>query len=124
MKKTIIASIVAVLCTAAICITYAVKTPSQAQTSAASQNKAYMTEAEAAEYIGVNEDVIVMLRRDLKQLEGSYVSYYYTDANGDEVNSIVYNKDALDEVMEKIMDDANGNTYNFKYLQQVNDESK
>lgn len=65
-----------------------------------------------------------MLREDLKKLEGSYVSYYYTDAKGNEVNSIVYNKEALDDVMKEIMSSEKENSFNFKYLQQIKEESK
>ena len=98
MKNTVIASIVAVLCTAAICVTYAVKSPANVkETSAVAADTTYMTEAEAA--------------------EGAYVSYYYTNAEGKEVNDIVYNKAALDKAVEKIMKDQGA--LNFKYIQEV-----
>ena len=49
MKNTVIASIVAVLCTAAICVTYAVKSPvNKKETSAVAADTTYMTEEEAA----------------------------------------------------------------------------
>jgi hypothetical protein len=118
MKNTVIASIVAVLCTAAICVTYAVKSPSNVkETSAVAADTTYMTEAEAAEYIGVTDDVMKMMREKLKSFEGAYVSYYYTNAEGKEVNDIVYNKAALDKAVEKIMKDQGA--LNFKYIQEV-----
>lgn len=118
MKNTVIASIVAVLCTAAICVTYAVKSPANIkETSAVAADTTYMTEAEAAEYIGVTDDVMKMMREKLKSFEGAYVSYYYTNAEGKEVNDIVYNKAALDKAVEKIMKDQGA--LNFKYIQEV-----
>lgn len=118
MKNTVIASIVAVLCTAAICGTYAVKSPSNVkEASAVAADTTYMTEAEAAEYIGVTDDVMKMMREKLKSFEGAYVSYYYTNAEGKEVNDIVYNKAALDKAVEKIMKDQGA--LNFKYIQEV-----
>lgn len=118
MKNTVIASIVAVLCTAAICVTYAVKSPANVkETSAVATDTTYMTEAEAAEYIGVTDDVMKMMREKLKSFEGAYVSYYYTNAEGKEVNDIVYNKAALDKAVEKIMKDQGA--LNFKYIQEV-----
>ena len=118
MKNTVIASIVAVLCTAAICVTYAVKSPANfKETSAVAADTTYMTEAEAAEYIGVTDDVMKMMREKLKSFEGAYVSYYYTNAEGKEVNDIVYNKAALDKAVEKIMKDQGA--LNFKYIQEV-----
>lgn len=124
MKNTIIGAIVAVLCTAAICVTYAVKAPTKNDSVSVADGKAYMTEVEAADYLGVSEEIMQMLREDLKKLEGSYVSYYYTDAKGNEVNSIVYNKEALDDVMKEIMSSEKENSFNFKYLQQIKEESK
>ena len=117
MKNTIIASIVAVLCTAAICVTYAVKSPAGKNTSAVTSDTTYMTESEAAEYIGVTDEVMKMMRENLKKFEGAYVSYYYTNADGKEVNDIVYNKAALDKAVEKIMSEQGA--LNFKYLQEV-----
>lgn len=122
MKNTIIASIVAVLCTAAICTTYAVKSPAKSNTSAVAADTTYMTEAEAAEYIGVTDEVMKMMRENLKSFEGAYVSYYYTNADGKEVNDIVYNKAALDKAVEKIMTEQGA--LNFKYIQNTTAESK
>lgn len=117
MKNTIIASIVAILCTAAICTTYAVKSPAKKADSAASSDTTYMTEAEAADYIGVTDEVMKMMRENLKSFEGAYVSYYYTNADGKEVNDIVYNKAALDKAVQKIMSEQG--SLNFKYIQKV-----
>lgn len=117
MKNTIIASIVAILCTAAICTTYAVKSPAKKADSAVSTDTTYMTEAEAADYIGVTDEVMKMMRENLKSFEGAYVSYYYTNADGKEVNDIVYNKAALDKAVQKIMSEQG--SLNFKYIQEV-----
>ena len=117
MKNTIIASIVAILCTAAICTTYAVKSPAKKADSAVSSDTTYMTEAEAADYIGVTDEVMKMMRENLKSFEGAYVSYYYTNADGKEVNDIVYNKAALDKAVQMIMSEQG--SLNFKYIQEV-----
>ncbi len=118
MKNTVIASIVAVLCTAAICVTYAVKSPvNKKETSAVASDTTYMTEEEAADYIGVTDDVMKMMRENLKSFEGAYVAYYYTDAQGKEVTDIVYNKAALDKAVAKIMSEQGA--LNFKYIQEV-----
>lgn len=117
MKNTIIASIVAILCTAAICTTYAVKSPAKKADSAVSSDTTYMTEAEAADYIGVTDEVMKMMRENLKSFEGAYVSYYYTNADGKEVNDIVYNKAALDKAVQKIMSEQG--SLNFKYIQKA-----
>ena len=62
-------------------------------------------------------DFLKMMREKLKSFEGAYVSYYYTNAEGKEVNDIVYNKAALDKAVEKIMKDQGA--LNFKYIQEV-----
>ena len=41
----------------------------------------------------------------------------YTNAEGKEVNDIIYNKAALDKAVEKIMKDQGA--LNFKYIQEV-----
>ncbi len=115
MKNTVIASIVVILCTVAVCVTFAVKSPSQSENTV--NDNTYMTEDEAAEYIGVTSEVMQLMRSKLKSFEGAYVSYYYTDADGKEVNDVVYNKDALDEAVEKIMKDQGA--LNFKYIQET-----
>ena len=58
-----------------------------------------------------------MMRENLKSFEGAYVSYYYTNADGKEVNDIVYNKAALDKAVQKIMSEQG--SLNFKYIQKV-----
>ncbi|HAS37713.1 MAG TPA: hypothetical protein DCS04_03740, partial [Ruminococcaceae bacterium] len=85
--------------------------------SAVSSDTTYMTEAEAADYIGVTDEVMKMMRENLKSFEGAYVSYYYTNADGKEVNDIVYNKAALDKAVQKIMSEQG--SLNFKYIQEV-----
>lgn len=127
MKNTVIASIVAIICTAAVCVTLFIKLPAVSDKSGAntpSADKAYMTETEAADYIGVNEDVMKMMREKLKSFEGAYVSYYYTDAEGKEVNSIVYNREALDKIMNSIAADKNNHAFNFKYIQEAEKAAK
>lgn len=120
MKNTILASIVAILCTAAVCVTLAVKAPSENASSV--NDNTYMTESEAAEYIGVTDEVMQLMRKNLKNFEGAYVSYYYTDNDGKEINEVVYNKDALDDAVEKIMKEQGA--LNFKYIQEAADSSK
>ncbi len=110
MKNTIITSIVAILCVVALCVTYAVCTPKN-ETAVAD----YMTETEAAEYIGVTDEVMVMVREKLGLFKGAYMSYTYTDTSGKEVTDIVYSKAALDEAVEKMMDEHGA--LNFKYVQ-------
>ena len=44
----------------------------------------------------------------------------YLDANGKEVTDIVYKKDALNEAVDKIMDEHGA--YNFKFLQEAASE--
>ncbi len=112
MKNTIVSSIVAILCVVALCVTYAVCTPKSESASVVAD---YMTEAEAAEYIGVTDEVMLMVREKLGLFKGAYMSYTYTDTNGKEVTDIVYNKEALDEVVQKMMDDHGA--LNFKYIQ-------
>ena len=120
MKNTIIASVVAVLCTIALCITLGAKLP-KAETTAVADSK-YVTEQEAAEYLGVTEDVMTMMRDKLKFFEGSYMSYTYVDDKGKEVSVLVYDKEALDDVMDKLMKDQN--KLNFKYIQEADKASK
>lgn len=116
MKNTIIASIVAVICTAALCLTFIFAGgKSNAEPAAASDDK-YVTESEAAEYLGISEEVVQMLRVNLKKLEGSYMSYTYTDEAGKEVTKIVYDKDKLDDAVAALMKDTGA--LNFKYIQE------
>lgn len=121
MKNTIIASIVAIICTVSICVTYAAKSPSNKKDTSA-YSSAYMTETEAAEYIGVDEEIMKIMRVNLKSFDGAFVTYYYTDSKGNEVENVVYQKDALDKAVEKIMKDQGA--LNFKYLQEAAKNSK
>lgn len=124
MKKTIITSVVAILCTLAICITYAVKAPkSNDNAVSVSDNSNYMTESEAAKYIGVTDEVMQMMRENLKYFEGAYMSYAYTDENNKEVNDIIYNKTALDDAVKKLMS-SDTHALNFKYIQESLNKSK
>ncbi|MBQ8574776.1 MAG: hypothetical protein IJ447_01860 [Clostridia bacterium] len=111
MKNTVISCIVAILCVVALCVTYAVCTPSTQPAEFAD----YLTEEEAADYIGVSDEVMVMIREKLGLFKGAFMTYTYTDASGKEVTDIVYNKAALDEAVEKMMSEHSG--LNFKYLQ-------
>lgn len=119
MKKTIISCIVAILCTVAVCVTYAVKAPSDTKntSSSVSDSSSYMTEKEAADYIGVSENVLNMMRVKLRYMEGAYMSYTYTNDSGKEVTEIVYKKDKLDAVVEKLMKDSNA--LNFRYIEKA-----
>lgn len=113
MKNTIISCIVAILCVVALCVTYATCTPdTKAETVVAD----YLTEAEAADYIGVTDDVMVMMREKLGLFKGAYMLYMYKDASGKEVTDIVYKKDALNEAVDKMMEEHGA--YNFKFLQE------
>ncbi len=116
MKNTIISCVVAILCVAALCATYAVCTPSNQPEAAVVAD--YLTEEEAADYIGVTDEVMLMLREKLGFFKGAYMVYTYTDVNGKEVTDIVYSKSALDTAVEKIMTEHGA--LNFKYLQQNN----
>ena len=114
MKNTIISCIVAILCVVAVCVTYASCTPAtQAEATVAD----YLTEAEAADYIGVTDDVMVMMRSKLGLFKGAYMVYIYLDDSGKEVTDIVYNKEALNEALDKIMSEHGA--YDFKFLQEA-----
>lgn len=121
MKNTIIASIVAVLCTLAICITYAVSTPKKADNAVVEYGQ-YLTEAEAADYLGVTEEIMQIMRERLKYLDGAYMKYIYVDDNGQEVTILMYNKDKLDAKMAEVS--AKSGTLNIKYLQEVLDKAE
>lgn len=127
--NTIVSSAVAVACVAALCITYAVSgkkpaeaaadtnvTASPAAVSAAATNDEYMTEAEAAAYIGVPADVMKLMREKLGYFKGAYMNYIYLDSEGKEVKSIVYNKEALDDAVAKLSKDVGA--LSFKFLQE------
>lgn len=127
--NTIVSSVVAVLCVAALCITYALSgkapvetaddkdvTASPAAVSAAATNDEYMTEAEAAAYIGVPTDIMQLMREKFSYFKGAYMNYMYTDSQGKEVKTVVYNKAALNEAVAKLSKDVGA--LNFKYVQE------
>lgn len=115
MKNTLIASVVAVLCTIALCITLGAKLP-KAETKSEADSK-YITEEEAIEYLGINKEIMTLMRDKLKSFEGAYMSYTYVDDKGEEVSFIVYDKEALDVAMDKTMKEHN--KLNFKYIQEA-----
>ena len=119
MKNTIISSVVAILCVIALCVTYAVTAKNNAvgtQSAAEAANSDYMTEAEAAAYIGVPENIMQMMREKLGYFKGAYMNYMYLDADGKEVKSIVYNKEALNTEVEKLSKETGA--LSFKFLQE------
>lgn len=123
MKNTIISSAVAIICVAALCLTYALVgknssdsvTPDNASASIA-VNDDYLTEEEAASYIGVPTDIMQMMREKLGYFKGAYMSYMYLDAEGNEVKSVVYNKDALNDAVAKLSEETGA--LSFKFLQE------
>ena len=119
MKNKIISCIVAVICTAAICITYAVCTPKADKADVRYGD--YITEAEAAEYLGVTEEIMQIMRERLKYLEGSYIKYTYVNDKGEDEVILVYNKDKLDAKFAEIA--SKSSTLNFKYFQEKTAEN-
>lgn len=129
MKKTIITTIVSVICTAAICITAFLcvgkvvksRTDSSAPDvkKSESQTPAYLTEAEAAAYLGIEEARLTILRKNLRYLEGSYIVYTYADESGEEVSECIYSKSQLDKAVVKLMSDSKTSSFNFKYLEEA-----
>lgn len=126
-KETIITPVVAIACTAAICITGAVcvnkaikgsSTAAAPETASASSanDDAYLTEAEAAAYLGLDEGRLVIMRKQLKYLEGTYMSYSYVK-DGNDVEVVMYQKEKLDDVMADLM--KKSNSINFKYLEEA-----
>ncbi len=113
MKNTLISCIVAILCVVALCITYASCTP---KTENASDVPAYLTEEEAADYIGVTDEIMVMMRSKLGFFKGAYMTYIYLDASGKEVTDIVYKKEALDKAVDEVMKE--NSALSFKFLQE------
>lgn len=131
--NTIVSSVVAVVCAAALCVTYATVgkkaaapeattaadqavTVSPEAVAAAANSGEYMTEAEAAAFIGVPEDVMVLMRDKLGYFKGAYMTYIYLDANNKEVKSIVYNKAALNSEVAKLTKETGA--LSFKFLQE------
>lgn len=115
MKKTIIKIIFAVLCTVALCVTIFVCT--KTDNTATSYND-YMTEAQAAEYLGISESRLKIMRKNLKYLEGAYMTYSYEE-NGEMVTVYMYSKDALNETINEMMDDNAKKSINFKYIEDI-----
>lgn len=123
MTKTIISAVVSVICTAAICIT-AFLCVNNYKKETASVSNDYMTEAQAAEYLGISENHLTIMRKNLKYLEGSYIVYSYVDDNNQEVSLCMYSKDGLDKAVEKLMSKSNSSSINFKYIEDAINESK
>lgn len=129
MTKTIIKSAVAVVCTAALCVTYAssnadkkVKPDTKADTAVietVDPDTAYISEAEAAKYIGITETALKTIREKIPQyVKGSYMTYTYFNEKNEEVTAVVYSKKALDGVIEKLMN-SNDNYINLRYVQET-----
>lgn len=118
MVKTIIKCIVAILCTVAICVTIFVCTSKPADIT-----PDYMTEAQAAEYLGVSAERLEIMRKNLKYLEGAYVSYSYEE-NGEVVTIYMYSKQALNDTMSELMDSEGKKNINFKYIEQIIKDQK
>ncbi len=124
--EKIIPSAVAVVCTAAICITGAVCTgkavkkddcaDTQAVSLSQENENAYLTEAQAAAYIGIDEAHMVVMRKNLKKFEGAYIAYAYVK-DGKEVEVVMYQKAKLDEAMKNLMKD--NDALNFKYIDEA-----
>ena len=134
MNKTIITSIVSVICTAAICITAflcvgkALKPQPDADAAAIAKSEseapAYMTEAQAAAYLGIEESRLTILRKNLKYLEGSYIVYTYANDSGEEESVCIYSKAQLDKAIVKLMSDSKTSSFNFKYLEEALKEAE
>ena len=118
MVKTIIKCVVAILCTIAICVTVFLCTGKSTETA-----PDYMTEAQAAEYLGVSAERLEIMRKNLKYLEGAYVSYSYEE-NGEVVTVYMYSKQALNDTMAELMDSEAKKNINFKYIEQILNDQK
>lgn len=122
--ESIIKPVVSLVCTAAICITGAVCVNKVINNGAdkdgvsisAENDDAYLTEAEAAKYLGLDESRLVIMRKNLKKLEGAYMAYSYVE-DGEEVTVVMYQKDKLDDIMEDLMKESG--SVNFKYLEEI-----
>lgn len=120
MTKTIIHAIVSILCTAAICITAVVCVNNYKKDNASAvASSDYITEAQAADYLGISESRLVILRQNLKYLEGSYIVYAYTNDKGEDVSVCMYSKTDLKKAVSEIMSDSSKNKINFKYLEEA-----
>lgn len=114
MVKTIIKCVVAILCTVAICVTISVCTGKTDETATPD----YMTEAQAAEYLGISAERLEIMRKNLKYLEGAYVSYSY-EVDGELQTVYMYSKQALNDTMAELMDAEGKKNINFKYIEQI-----
>lgn len=129
ITKTIIKSAVAVVCTAALCVTYATSNADKKVKSVTKSDSAvietidpdtsYISEAEAAKYIGITETALKTIREKVPQyLKGAYMTYTYYNEKNEEVTSVVYSKAALDGVIEKLMN-SDDNYINLRYIQEA-----
>ena len=76
MKNSIIASVVAIICTAAICITAFLCVNNYKKDSAAVATGEYLTETEAADYLGISQSYISRLEKKIMQrLKREMVKY-------------------------------------------------
>ncbi len=116
MKKTIIKSIVAILCTIAICVTIGVVFADNSKSEEVYGD--YMTEAQAAEYLGITEERLAIMRVNLDYMDGAFMVYSYVE-DGEDVISYMYSKQALNDVMAKLMADNGKRSINFKILEEV-----
>ncbi len=119
MTKTIIKCVVAILCTVAVCVTIFVCTGK----SDANLAPDYMTEEQAAEYIGISTERLEIMRKNLKYLEGAYVSFSY-EIDGEMQTVYIYSKQALNDTMAKLMGETGKKNINFKYIEQIIAEQK
>ncbi|MCQ2479879.1 MAG: hypothetical protein MJ120_04485 [Clostridia bacterium] len=123
--EKIITPAVSLVCTAAICITGAAcvskvvnKDKKDGNVSISAQSEdAYMTEAEAAAYLGIDEARMMIMRKNLKYLEGTYIDYSFRDGKDGMTEVVMYQKAKLDSVMAELMKDKN--TINFKYIEEA-----
>ena len=123
MKNSILASVVAIICTAAICVTAFLCVNNYKKDSAAVATGEYITESEAADYLGITEKHLKIMRENLKYLEGSYIVFTHTNDKGEDVTECVYSKTELKEAVSKLMSDSATNKINFKYIEQALDDA-
>lgn len=114
MIKTIIKCVVAILCTVAVCVTIFVCTGKKDEATAPD----FMTEAQVAEYLGISEERVEIMRKNLKYLEGAYVSYSY-EIDGEMQTVYIYSKQALNDTMAKLMSENGKKNINFKYIEEI-----
>ncbi len=122
--EKVVAPAVSLVCTAAICITGAAcvnkvvnKGKDDGVYISAQSEDGYLTEAEAAKYLGIDEARLAIMRENLKYLEGSYIEYTFKGDDGEMVEVVMYQKAKLDSVMADLMKDKS--TINFKYIEEA-----